>query len=175
MSIEILSTATQLSTVQKNPILKRLKIGQSEMLLICNRPNNLIALHSFQYITTVSVYDLSDLEKSFSFETTVEITGCVRFVMAAVCYRAGHYIFALWFLSIFLSCYIFFPRLISAAAYFGTWCGLSANLECRSEMCCARLAANTGRKKSPSGHHPTTLSGCIFATKACIDNREKTC
>jgi len=29
------------------------------------------------------------------------------------------------------------------------------------------------RKKSPSGHHPTTLSGCIFATKACIDNRKK--
>jgi len=28
-------------------------------------------------------------------------------------------------------------------------------------------------KKSPSGHHRTTLSGCIFATKARIDNREK--
>jgi len=27
-----------------------------------------------------------------------------------------------------------------------TWCGLSANLECRSEMCCTRLAENTGRK-----------------------------
>ena len=28
------------------------------------------------------------------------------------------------------------------------------------------------RQKSPSGHHPTTLSGYIFATKACIDNRK---
>ena len=28
-------------------------------------------------------------------------------------------------------------------------------------------------QKSPSGHHPTTLSGYIFATEACIDNREK--
>jgi len=28
-------------------------------------------------------------------------------------------------------------------------------------------------KKSPSWHHPTTLSGYIFATKACIDNRTK--
>jgi len=28
-------------------------------------------------------------------------------------------------------------------------------------------------QKSPSGHHPTTLSGYIFATKACIDNRKK--
>ena len=28
-------------------------------------------------------------------------------------------------------------------------------------------------KKSPSGHHPTTLSSYIFATKACIDNQKK--
>jgi len=28
-------------------------------------------------------------------------------------------------------------------------------------------------KKSPSGHHRTTLSGYIFATKACIENRKK--
>jgi len=28
-------------------------------------------------------------------------------------------------------------------------------------------------KKSPSGHHSTTLSGHIFATKARIDNRKK--
>jgi len=66
---------------------------------------------------------------------------------------------------------LFFPRLISA------WCGLNANLECRSETCCARLAENTGCKKSPKkwpvGHHPTTLSGYIFATKACFDDRKK--
>jgi len=36
-------------------------------------------------------------------------------VMAALCNRAGHYIFALWFLSsIFF--FLFFPRLISVAA-----------------------------------------------------------
>jgi len=40
-------------------------------------------------------------------------------------------------------------------------------------MCCTRLAENTGRKKSPFWHHRTTLSGCIFAAKACIDNRKK--
>ena len=54
----------------------------------------------------------------------------------------------------------------------------SENLECRSEMCCTRLAGNAGPKqspkKSPSGHHPTNLSGYIFATKARIDNRKKT-
>jgi len=44
-------------------------------------------------------------------------------------------------------------------------------------MCCSRLAENTGREKSrqksPSGHHYTTLSGYIVATKAHIDNRKK--
>jgi len=29
------------------------------------------------------------------------------------------------------------------------------------------------RQKSPSGHHRTTLSGYVFATKARIDNRKK--
>jgi len=31
------------------------------------------------------------------------------------------------------------------------------------------------RKKSPSGHHRTILSGYIFTTKPCIDNRKKSC
>jgi len=54
-----------------------------------------------------------------------------------------------------LSSFFFFPRLISAVAdwmsipYFYTWFGPSANLECRSEMCCTRLAGNAGPKKSP--------------------------
>jgi len=86
--------------------------------------------------------------------------------------RADHYIFALWFLS---SC---FPRLISAIA---DWMSAilphmvwpySANLECRSEMYCTRLAGNAERKKSTSGHHRTNLSGYILATKARIDNRK---
>jgi len=36
-----------------------------------------------------------------------------------------------------------------------------------------QLAGNTGCKKSPFWHHRTTLSGYIFGTKACIDNRKK--
>ena len=77
----------------------------------------------------------------------------------------------------------FFPRLFSA---FAEWMSaiailphvvcLSAHLQCTSEMSCTRLAENTGCKnyvkKSPSGHHRTTLSGYIFATKVCIDNRK---
>jgi len=80
-------------------------------------------------------------------------------------------IFVFFFLS------FFFPRLISAMEigclpYFHTWCGLSANLECVSEMCCTRLNENTGRKKLPFWHHRTKLLGCIFAAKAYVDDRK---
>jgi len=58
-----------------------------------------------------------------------------------------------------------------------TWCGLSANLGCRSETCRTWLAWNAGPKKIAkklrSGHHSTTLSGYIFASKAPIDNWKK--
>jgi len=57
--------------------------------------------------------------------------------------------------------------------YFYTWCGLSANLECRSEMCCTWLAENTWRKNLASAHHRTKLSCYIFTTKASINNRKK--
>ena len=40
-------------------------------------------------------------------------------------------------------------------------------------MCCTRLAENIGRKKSPFWHHRTTLSGCIFAAEAYIDNQKE--
>ena len=40
----------------------------------------------------------------------------------------------------------------------------AARCKCRTQK---------SRQKSPSGHHPTTLSGYIFATKAFIDNRKK--
>ena len=96
------------------------------------------------------------------------------YLFMALCNRADHYIFALWFLSFFF--FLFLPRLISAVRDWmstilpvHTWCGFRANLECTSEMCC------TGRKKSPFWHHRTTLSGCIFAAEACIDNPKKNC
>jgi len=39
-------------------------------------------------------------------------------------------------------------------------------------MYCMRLVDSTERKKSPFRHRHTTLSGCIFATKACINNQK---
>ena len=59
---------------------------------------------------------------------------------------------------------LFFPRLISAAADWmsailpRTWCGLSANLRCRSETCCTWLAENTGRKKVAKNRHLGTMA-----------------
>jgi len=58
--------------------------------------------------------------------------------MAALWNRAGHYIFMLWFLSSSSIYLLFFlawsqrPH-IGCLPYFDTWCGLSANLECKSE------------------------------------------
>ena len=59
--------------------------------------------------------------------------------------------------------FFFFPRLISAAAdwmsaILPTWCGLSANLRCRSETCCRRLTENTGRKKGAKNRHLGTIA-----------------
>jgi len=62
---------------------------------------------------------------------------------------------------------------IGCLPYFNTWRGLSANLECMSEMCSTRLSKNTRRKKSQFRHHRASLSDCIFATKAYIDNPKK--
>jgi len=60
--------------------------------------------------------------------------------------------------------------------YFHTWCGPSANLECRSEICCARLAGNARPKKSPKIHRLGTITHfcrAVFATKARINFRKK--
>ena len=48
-------------------------------------------------------------------------------------------------------------------------------MQVRNVLCavCCKYRTQKITKKSPSGHHPTTLSGYIFPTKACIDNRKK--
>ena len=96
--------------------------------------------------------------------------------MATLRSRWGYYIFVLWFLS------IFFPRLFAAVAdWMSTdtvWrFGLSANLGCRLKRA-ARGSLNiqdaaNRQKFATYGHHRTTLSGYIFATKTRINNRKK--
>jgi len=74
----------------------------------------------------------------------------VYLFMAALRSSCRHHILQLWFLSIFLLISFFLAysqrSQIGCLPYFHTWCGLNANLECRSGLCCMRLAENTGRK-----------------------------
>jgi len=90
-------------------------------------------------------------------------------IMAALCNRASHYIFALWFL-LLLSIYLFSSPNLSGCrldlyhtSTIYTWCGPSANLECRSEMCCTRLDGNARPKKSPKIHHLGTITQLSWA------------
>ena len=101
--------------------------------------------------------------------------------MAALRSRCGHYIFALWFLSIYLLSF-FIPRLISAVAHWMSsillhmvWPYCEFRMQVWNVLHAARYKYGTQKwcKKSPSAHHRTTLSGYIFASKACIDNRKK--
>ena len=97
--------------------------------------------------------------------------------MVALCNMADHYIFALWFLS-----FLFFPCLISAV---GDWmstilphmvwpyCEFKMQVWNLPHFTCWKHRTQKSHQKSPSRHHCTTLSGCIFAAEACIDNRKK--
>jgi len=103
----------------------------------------------------------SDITSSPSFVVSVYRTRSKTLLfMAALCNRAGHYIFILWFL---LSSSSFFPRLISAV---GDWMSAiilhmvwpQCEFKCRSETCCTRLAGNTGRKNDAKNLHLCTIS-----------------
>ena len=77
---------------------------------------------------------------------------------------SGHYIFALWFLSLFSSPNLSGRRL---DVYHTSTHGVAVvrtYLECRSEVCSTRLAGNTGRKKSSFWHHRHSN------TSTCPDN-----
>ena len=79
---------------------------------------------------------------------------------------------------IFLSCGFFFlsssfflaysqPSHIGCLPYFHTWCGLSANLEYRSDnVLHARLVENTGRKKSTKFRHLGTIAQLCWAASS---------
>ena len=86
-------------------------------------------------------------------------------------FAAMVYIFFFFFL--LSSFFFFFSPILSGRKLNVYHTSTIHNLECRSEMCCTRFAKSTGRKKSPSAHHRTTLSSYILATKARIDNRKK--
>jgi len=57
--------------------------------------------------------------------------------------------------------------------YFYTWCGLSANLECRSEMCYMRLAGNTWRKNDAKNRHLRTIGQLCRAISSQLRHASK--
>jgi len=94
----------------------------------------------------------------FNTDNMDTVRQCQQFFMVAISNRAEHYIFILSFVLSFFFFLLFFlawsqPLQIGCLPYFHIWCGLSANLRCRSETCCTWLAENTGRKKVAKNRH----------------------
>jgi len=83
--------------------------------------------------------------------------------MAALRSSCGHYILPCGF---FYLSFVFFYFFLAwsqrsqsgCLPYFYTWCRSSANLECRSDMCCTRLTGNTGRKNDAKNRHLGTIA-----------------
>ena len=85
--------------------------------------------------------------------------------MVALCNRADHIYFhavvcSFFFLlsSFFLSSPNLSRRRLDVCHTSTHGCGLSANLRCRSETCCTRLAENTGREKVSKNRHLGTIA-----------------
>jgi len=96
--------------------------------------------------------------------------------------RCEHYIFCscgyflLYGCPVVSSFFLFFLAYsqlsqIGCLPYFHTWRGLSANLECRTEMCCTWLAENIGRKKLPKIHHVLTIAQLYRAISSQLELR----
>jgi len=104
--------------------------------------------------------------------------------MAALCNRADHYIFALWFLLssvFFISSPNLSRRRLDVYHRPTSTHGvalvriLDAGLKRAARGSLKVQDAKKIAKNSPSGHRRTTLSSYIFASEAHIDNRKKTC
>jgi len=109
----------------------------------------------------------------------------ISIFMAALRNRAGHYIFALWFLlsssSVFLS-FFSSPNLSRRrldVCHTSTHDVALVRIYDAGLKCAARglleMQVPNNRQKVAMWDHPTNLSSYIFASKALIDNRKKTC
>jgi len=93
-------------TVDRRPVSSRPRSARTEENV--DTVNDLVLSQEDKLQTHRTVREISR-------ETGIIQSSVFRIIMAALCNRAGHYIFALWFLSIFYLSF-FIPRLISAAA-----------------------------------------------------------
>ena len=86
-----------------------------------------------------------------------------------------HAVVSIFYLSVFFFLAWSQRPHIGCLPYFDTWCALSANLECRYETCCARLAENTARKKSPKSRHLGTIPQISSQLRHVSTIGKKTC
>ena len=77
--------------------------------------------------------------------------------MVALWNMGDHYIFALWFLLLLLSFFFPSPNL-SRRRWMSAILPHMADLRCRSEVCCTRLAGNAGPKKVAKNLHLSTIA-----------------
>ena len=95
--------------------------------------------------------------------------------MVALWNRADHYIFAPWFLLLFSSLNLSRRKLdvCHTSTHSVALLRISdAGLKRAARGSLKIQGAKVAKKSSSDGHHRTTLSGYMFATKACIDNRK---
>jgi len=86
---------------------------------------------------------------------------CTLHLLRLPCVADADILFSAVVSSFFL---VYSQRLqIGCLSYFHTWCGLSANLECRSEMCCTRLTENTVTQKLLKNRHLLTITQLCWA------------
>ena len=86
----------------------------------------------------------------------------IKIIMVALWNTADHYIFIPSFV-LLSSSFFSSPNLSRRrldVCHTSTWCGLSANLRCRSETCGTQLAENTGRKLARNRHLATIAQLC---------------
>jgi len=107
-------------------------------------------------------------------QTIIFLSCAFFFLLLGSPYVIGQtiYIFILSFV-LLLSSFFFFLALsqlpqIGCLPYFHTWCGLSANLRCRPETCCKRLAENAGRKEVAKNRHLGTVSQLCWAMSSYL-------
>jgi len=105
----------------------------------------------------------AQLEWAAKEKWTLEVCVCFCLLVSLLWppYFTGHSII---FLLCFLLSFFFFSLAYSQRCRirclpcFYTWCGLSANLESRSDMCCTWLAGHTGRKNDTKNRHLCTIA-----------------
>jgi len=153
-------------------------------------------LHAwFSRFTDILLYQSNDIWMTFMVIAINALVSCAQLFLlisdqqwhSSTCFLwspyviGGYYIFVLWFLPSIL--FSFFPRLNLSHrrldVYWLSTRGVALRefrMQVWNVLHAARWKCRTQKiaQNSPSGHHRTTLSGYVFATKARIDNW-KTC